>query len=247
MATLKQPDLSIVIPAYREEKRIGTSLDKLAVFLRQDDFIKTKTVEVIVVAADALDKTQEIVLNKANLFEQLVLLKPGPKLGKGRDVKYGMLKANGKMVAFMDADLATPLYHLNQFYQACEQGSDVVISTRNLLTYRKNFTRRCLSYAGNLLFRLIGGLWVEDSQCGFKLFNRKAAKLCFANLSILGWGFDMEVLAIAKSNKLKIKAYRINDWDNMPNSTFDENIFITILNSIKNLWQITKIRFYTIK
>ena len=237
-----RPDLSIVIPAYQEEKRIGKSLDELSSFLKNNVFFKDKNVEVLVVAADATDKTHKIVMDKKRQFRQLELLKPGAKVGKGRDVQYGMLRAPGKMVIFMDADLATPLSHLEEFYVLCEQGNDVVIGTRNLHKYRSNPVRRIVTIIGNVLFKISGGLWIEDSQCSFKLFNERAAKLCFSKLKIMGWGFDMEVLAIAKANGLKIQARRIDDWKDMPYSTFTDGVIITSLHSIVDLTRIVTSR-----
>src|ERR1019366_2228343 len=105
---MSQTDLTIVIPAYREEKRIGATLDELASFLKNDDFFKHKIVELIIVTADTIDKTQKIVTAKQKLFKDCKLLKPGPVIGKGRDVQFGMLRATGKTIIFMDADLATP-------------------------------------------------------------------------------------------------------------------------------------------
>src|SRR5215471_11702106 len=123
-AAQKQPDLSIVIPAFHEEKRIGQTLEELAAFLDRDEFFKGKDVEVVVVVADSPDKTKEFVTAKQGLFHHFVFLKPGPKVGKGRDVQYGMLRASGKLAVFMDADLATPLHHMKQFYDACTGGDD---------------------------------------------------------------------------------------------------------------------------
>lgn len=234
----QQPDLSIVIPAYQEQKRIGRSLDELSAFLNNNVFFKDKNVEILVVAADTTDKTHKIVMSKISQFKQLELIKPGPKVGKGRDVQYGILRASGKMIIFMDADLATPLSHLKEFYIMCEQGNDIVIGTRNLHQYRSNPIRRTFSIIGNVLFRIGGGLWIEDSQCSFKLFNEQSAKLCFSKLKIMGWGFDMEVLAIAKANGLKIQACRIDDWKDMPYSTFTEGVIITSLRSISDLVRI---------
>lgn len=231
-------DLSIVIPALREEKRIGKTLDALARLLDHDALLKTLSVEVLVVAADSPDKTHQIVLSKKSNFKNLTLLKPGPKVGKGRDVQYGMVRALGAAIIFMDADLATPLHHLPKFYRAYTKGNDVVIGTRNLLKHHPNKIRRLLSNAGNILFRIVSGIWVEDSQCGFKLFSNKAAKLCFSKLTIMGWGFDMEILAIAKANKLKIISYRINDWVSVPDSKFNESIIANSLVSLKDLSKI---------
>lgn len=240
---MSQTDLTIVIPAYNEEKRIGVTLEKLASFLNHDDFFKHKEVEVIIVAADTIDETQKIVTAKQKLFKHAELLKPGPVVGKGRDVQFGMLRAKGKLIMFMDADLASPLYHIEKFYKECSMDTDVVIGTRNLLTYRPSLTRRVLSILGNILFRMSSGIWIEDSQCGFKMFNRKACQLCFTKMTISGWGFDMEILTIAKENRLKIKSYRINDWIDMPNSTFNERAFRTILRSLRDMGHILINRF----
>ncbi len=235
-----QPELTILIPAYNEERRIGKTLDELAFFLKNEKLFKKMPVEVIVVSADSPDKTHKIVQDKKKKFTNLTLLKPGAKAGKGRDVQYGMLRAKGKVIIFMDADLATPLKHLPKFYNAYEKGSDVVIATRNLLKHHPHYVRRLVSNGGNLLFRLAGGVWVEDSQCGFKMFSHEAAQTCFSRLTILGWGFDMEVLAIAKANKLKMKSYRVNDWVAVPEGTFVEGM---ISNSIKSLKELAHI-FY---
>jgi len=233
-----QPELTIVIPAYHEEKRIGSMLDELAAFLKHDQFFKRKAVEVLVVAADAPDKTKDIVVAKQKLFKRLVLLEPGPKVGKGRDVQYGMLRASGRVVIFMDADLATPLYYLERFYKTCMGGHDVVAGTRNILKHHPGVIRRVISNIGNILFRVAGGVWIEDSQCGFKMFSKRAAQVCFAKLSITGWGFDMEVLAIARANNLKIASYRINDWRAVPGGTFTEDMLSTIVHSLRDLGRI---------
>ena len=238
----QQPDLSIVVPAYREEKRIGATLDELAEYIRTQAFLKPLVVEVIVVSADSPDKTHEIIRSKQKLFKNFQFVTPGPKLGKGRDVRAGMLKARGKIVIYMDADLATPLHHLEKFYDACKKGSDVVIGTRNLLKHHHSKFRTMISNGGNLLFRVAGGVWVEDSQCGFKMFNEHANKLCFSKMTILLWGFDMEVLAIANANGLKIKSFRISDWKDMPDSTFTGNMVQNSLNSLKDLAHIVRNR-----
>jgi dolichyl-phosphate beta-glucosyltransferase len=229
------PDLSVVIPAYSEEKRIGKTLDELARYLRIEKSLKNKIVEVLVVSATSSDKTHDIVKSKRKNFADLSLLKPGPKVGKGRDVQYGMLRAKGEAVIFMDADLATPLKHLPKFYRAYQKGADVVIATRNLRKHHPHYLRRLISNCGNLLFRFAGGVWVEDSQCGFKLFSYEAARLCFSKLTTLGWGFDMEVLAIAKANRLKIVSYRVNDWTSVPGGTFAAGMMKSSLVSLHEL------------
>jgi dolichyl-phosphate beta-glucosyltransferase len=235
----RQCDLSIIIPAYSEEKRIGPTLDQLAAFLLHEEFFRAKRVEVIVVAANSEDKTDEIVMGKTDLFGYLKLLKPGPHVGKGRDVQYGMLHANGKVTVFMDADLATPLYYLKDFYMACVSGTDMVIGTRNLLHYRSNKLRDLFSYFGNLLYRLASGIWIEDTQCGFKMFNTRARKLCFSKMTIMGWDFDIELLTIARLNKLSIKPMRIDDWKDMPYGTHNENVRGIARRTVRDFIRIT--------
>lgn len=234
-----QPDLTIVIPAYQEEKRIGQTLDELAAFLKQDAYFKPKGVEVLVVASDSQDKTVAIVTSKRSLFNQLQLLQPGPVVGKGRDVQYGMLRASGKIAVFMDADLATPLHHLQTFYEACLDGNDVVIGTRNLLTYRSNILQGLFASFGNLLYRVGSGIWIEDTQCGFKMFNERARTVCFSKLTIVGWGFDIELLAIARANGLKLKTFRIDDYRHMPFSTHTDSKLKVSERSVSDFGHIT--------
>lgn len=231
-------DLSIVIPAYREARRIGTTLDELASFIACDEYLMKKKIEVIVVAADSPDGTRRIVRSKKALFQNFVLVTPGPRIGKGRDVKAGMLQAKGNAVLFMDADRATPLYHITEFYQVLMQGNDVVIATRHLRRYRHSWLRIIISFFGNILFRIAGGVWVEDSQCGFKLFSLPAAQTCFSKLKILEWGFDMEVLAIAKANQLPIKTVPIDDWRDVVGGTFEDNILRNSASSLADLARI---------
>jgi dolichyl-phosphate beta-glucosyltransferase len=230
------PDLTILIPALREEKRIGKTLDELAALIRSDQILSKATIEVLVVSAASTDKTHEVVLSKVNKFKSLSLLKPGKPVGKGRDVQYGMLRAKGKVVLFMDADLATPLKYVPRFYKSYLDGTnDLIIATRNLRKHHESVLRRLLSNTGNLLFRIASGVWVEDSQCGFKLFSREAAKICFSKLTIMGWGFDMEILAIAKANNLKLETIRINDWVSVPGGTFETGFIGNALASLKEL------------
>jgi len=237
-----RPDLSIVIPALAEEKRIGQTLQTLSEFIRKDPVISKLRLEVLVVAADSNDRTHEIIEQKAILFKRLVLLRPGPAVGKGRDVQYGILQAQGKVIAYMDADLATPLHHLSKFYTNVLDNADIVMATRNIRKHHKDPLRILVANTGNFLFRIAAGLWVEDTQCGFKMFSSHAAKLCFSRMTIQKWGFDMEILAIAKANRLKVVTRRVNDWQDMPFSTFNANIIKNSLHSLKDLACIAKNR-----
>ena len=239
-----KPDLTIVLPAYCEQRRIGKTLETLASFLQNDLYFRDKAVEVLVITANSLDRTKEIVEEKARLFKNLRLLEPGPHVGKGRDVQYGMLRSCGLVVMYMDADLATPLPHLKQFYTLCKQGYDVVIGTRNLATYRGSRFRNMFARLGNVLYRAAGGMPVEDTQCGFKMFSQRASRICFNRLTIFGWGFDQEVLAIASANKLNVQALRINDWVDKPSSTYTEGPLKIMSRSLRDF---VRIRLNTLR
>lgn len=229
------PYLSIVVPAYREAHRIEKSLQDLAKFLDQEPELKNKIVEVIVVVADSPDKTCEIVKNKSRLFKSFQLLTPGPRGGKGRDVRAGMLTARGEAIVFMDADMATPLSYLPIFLKDYNEGFEVVYGTRNLRQHHPELWRRSISIGGNLLFRILGGVWTEDSQCGFKLFSNQAAQTCFSKMKIRGWGFDMEILTIAKINHFKMKSHRIKGWKSIPGGSFTEGAVKSSLRSMGEL------------
>lgn len=235
-------DLSIVIPAYSEEKRIGKTLDALAAFIVNDSLLKKMNVEVLVVSADSDDLTHDIVEAQAAKFPSLKLLKPGKRVGKGRDVKFGVLQARGKAVMFMDADLATPLYYIPKFYSEIQSGADVVIGVRDLSNYRSSKLRNFYSYGGNKMYRFISRLEYKDTQCGFKMFTRQAARICFSRLSILGWDFDMEVLAIAQIHNLKVAPFSLPDWIDMPHSTHKDGYMKVMLRMPLSYMRIVKNR-----
>lgn len=201
-------DLSIVIPALREEKIIGDTLKKVAAYLKTQKF---GDVEVVVVAAEAGDKTKEVAQSHADLFKHFRVINSGPRVGKGHDVQTGMLAAKGEKRIFMDADLATPLHHIATMVKALDS-SEVVIGARNLDAIHKGFIRSFLSQAGNILIRGVLLPGVTDSQCGFKGFSAEAARTVFTPLKTKGWGFDMEILARARRAKLAIRQIIIGDW-----------------------------------
>ena len=102
--------LNIIIPAYQEANRLGSTLEQLSRFLTENGL---GTVEVLVVAADSPDGTVDVARSKAGLFKNFRVIEAGPRAGKGRDVRLAMMEAKGEYKLFMDADLATPLHHLN--------------------------------------------------------------------------------------------------------------------------------------
>lgn len=221
--TKPTPKLSIVIGALREEKRIGKTLNMLSNFLKEEDL--DKTTEVIIVIPDGGDRTLEIVLDLKSQFSNLVVIEPGAPLGKGRDIKAGMLAANGEIRLYMDADLATPLCHIKTVLAMFENESpDIVIGTRKLTKIHKDLPRRLISLLGNFCFLLVSGFYSPDTQCGFKGFTASASDICFSKLTRMKWSFDMEVLTIAQVNHLNIQQISINDWEDVPDGPFKEQL-----------------------
>jgi len=201
---------SVIIPAYREEAIIGSSLVRLAAYLEDQHMLKDT--EVIVVAADGGDKTAEIARDKARYFATLRLVEPGPKVGKGRDVHEGVKVSTGEFILFTDADLATPEYYIGPAFQKLSEDVDVVIGVRELRAIHKGLKRTAVSLLTNILTRIVLLPNIPDTQCGFKGFTRDAALTIFKRQTINGWGFDMEIIKIAKLHKLKIFKMRIPDW-----------------------------------
>ncbi len=202
-------DLSIIIPALREEKLIARTLTKTADFITAHP--ELGVVEVVVVAADAGDSTEDIAKTYAHLFTHYQVINSGPRVGKGHDVQTGVLAARGEKRIFMDADLATPLRHLPALSRALDD-HEVAIGVRNLSGIHKGFIRTFLSQAGNFLIRCVLLPGIKDTQCGFKGFQAAAAKKLCGALKTKGWGFDMEILARARRAKYNIGQVAIPDW-----------------------------------
>jgi len=219
----RSPTLSIIIGALREEHRIGKTLDALSIFLKKEGL--ADSTEVIIVAADGGDNTVGIVNDTRSSFSVLRIVEPGAPLGKGRDIKAGMLSAKGQIRLYMDADLATPLHHIKTVLAMFEnEQPDIVIGTRRLTKIHKDIPRQLISLFGNFCFMIVSGFYSPDTQCGFKAFTAEATEVCFGKLTRLKWSFDMELLTIANVNKLRVQQVAINDWKDQPGGTFKPSL-----------------------
>lgn len=225
----RRPRLSIVVPAFQEAKRIESTLETLAAYLKEHKYQST---EVVVVTADSPDGTAGLAQAKSALFDDFRFVSAGPKAGKGRDVRLGMLSAKGDYRIFMDADLATPLHHLETAQQLMDR-ADVAIAVRNLARSHHGI-RRWLSAGGNLLVRLLLP-GIKDSQCGFKMFSAEAAEEIFRRQTILGWGFDMEILTIARHLGYRVRTFDVADWADKPDGTFEDHIGSAALQTLREL------------
>jgi dolichyl-phosphate beta-glucosyltransferase len=190
--------ISFIIPAYNESKRIRPTLDELLRYSRERGW----GVEIIVVNDGSRDDTAEIILEYAKAHPQIRLVENPGNHGKGYSVRNGMLHANGDICLFTDADLSSPIGEAQHLFDAIDAGADIAIGSRwlraELQTERQPLYRQLLGRVFNLVLRIVLGLNFADTQCGFKAFRREAAQKIFPLQRIERWGFDPEILFLAR-------------------------------------------------
>ena len=199
------PTYSIVIPAYNESARLSATLDKVLAYVHAQGW----QAEIIVVNDGSRDGTPGIVRAFAANNPIVRLVENPGNRGKGFSVRNGMLHARGRIVLFSDADLSSPIEEAPKLFQALEEGADIAIGSRWLRsetqTHRQPLHRQLFGRIFNLLLRLTLGLHFADTQCGFKAFKRPAVDAIFPLQKIERWGFDPEILFLARKLKFKVK------------------------------------------
>ena len=205
-ASLKsiQPKVSIVIPAYNEHRRIGETLRRILEYLRAQNW----SAEIVAVDDGSRDDTAQIINSFAAQNPEVRLVSNPGNQGKGYAVRNGMLNAHGAYLLFTDADLSSPLSEARKLFAALDAGADVAIGSRwldpSLQVQKQPLKRRIYSRAFNLYLRVFLGLPFHDTQCGFKAFTPRAAAAIFPMQQIMRWGFDPEILFIARKKRLKV-------------------------------------------
>ncbi len=198
------PAYSIVLPAYNESERVASTLEKILAHSEQRGW---KT-EVIVVNDGSTDDTARLVSGYAARHPGVRLLDNPGNRGKGYSVRNGMLHATGDILLFSDADLSSPIVEADKLFAAIAAGADVAIGSRwlkaELQTKRQPLHRQVFGRAFNLALRIVLGLNFKDTQCGFKAFTRDAAQKLFTLQKIERWGFDPELLYLARTLHLKV-------------------------------------------
>jgi dolichyl-phosphate beta-glucosyltransferase len=196
--------ISIVIPAYNESTRLGPTLDRVLDFVRQQAW----DAEVIVVDDGSSDGTADLVRIYAQKNGIVRLVQNPGNRGKGYSVRNGVLNAGGAIVLFTDADLSSPIEEAPKLLNALDAGADVAIGSRwmrsELQTQRQSVARQVMGRVFNLLLRVLLRLDFKDTQCGFKAFRRSAAQALFPQQKIEGWGFDPEILFLARRSGFKV-------------------------------------------
>jgi len=233
--------LSVIIPAYNEEKRLPKTLREVDEYLRKQNYNS----EIIVVSDGSTDRTCEIVEGLKNEIKNLKLICEKINQGKGYAVRIGMLKAKGEFRLFTDADNSTPIEQIEKMWPYFEEGYEIVIGSRDIkgavLDPPQNLFRRFVGEVFKYLRKIIVNLWeIEDSQCGFKCFKGEAAEKIFPKCKINRFAFDPEILLVGKKLGYKIKEVPVY-WKNDPNSK------VRLKSMVKMLLDLLKIRWNLIK
>ena len=231
--------LSIVIPAYNEERRLAPTLDRILEYLKTEDFSGW---EVLVVNDGSRDGTAQLVKRYMAAEPRIRLIENPGNRGKGYAVRHGMLEAAKEWALITDADLSAPIEELSRLTDAVRaQNAQVAIGSRavdrSLVSVHQPAFREFSGRFFNVVMRLVTGLPFKDTQCGFKLFSREAAQAIFKRQQIEGFGFDVEDLMIART--LGFKAVEVGvRWANV------EGTKVSLMSGVRSFSDVLLVRWY---
>lgn len=234
-----KPDISIVVPAYEEEERLGDSIRKILNYLGEN----LVTAEVIVVDDGSRDRTAEIANQVCAEFEGALtnVVRYEPNRGKGFAVKTGLLAATADIALFSDADLSTPIEEMHKLIDPVAAGDfDITFGSRaldrSLIGTHQPWRREQGGKVFNLVVRLMTGMPFWDTQCGFKAFNLARFRPLLDVMKIDRFGFDVEFLYVAKLHGLRLKEIPVR-WNN------DERSKVSVIrDSIRMFDEVRQIR-----
>jgi len=247
---VNQFELSVIIPVYNEEKRVTKTLEAAFKYLEA----KKIKAEILIVDDGSSDETLKVVgkfKSKTTTHIVLKTLKQPVNRGKGAAVKAGALAARGKIVLYMDADNATPLSEFEKFKPAFKKGADVIVGSRAVdrkqVKVHQPLYREVIGRVGNIIIQLLVVPGISDTQCGFKAFTLRAAQSIFPLQTIERFGFDVELLFIAKIQGFSILETSVQ-WMDDPNTRVNAfrdsirtfaDLFIIRWNDIKGRYSST--------
>ncbi len=218
-------DLSVVIPCYNEAGRLPRTLARTITFLAT----KPGRHEIVVVSDGSTDATVEETMKAFQSLPDNVHGKwfgYAPNAGKGKAVKFGMRQASGNRILFMDADYAVPLEDLVRAEALLDRGFDIAIGSRAVhdtkIVEAQSFVRNRIAKVFGFIQRNYLGLRLRDTQCGFKLFTREAARTIFSRVKLSSVIFDGEVLWLAKKMNLTVSEFPV-EWTHDPDSRITYN------------------------
>jgi dolichyl-phosphate beta-glucosyltransferase len=198
--------LSIIIPAYNEEKRLSRTLARIRDYFASAQ-ARGRKIEIVVVDDGSTDGTARVVRELSREMTCLRLVSNGANRGKGYSVRHGMREARGRVALFTDADLSSPIEESQKLFAAIEAGNEVAIGSRAidraLVEVHQPPLREIAGIIFNGFVKLFTGLPFKDTQCGFKAFLRERSKVIFEQQRIERFGFDPEILFLAQRHGLR--------------------------------------------
>ena len=225
--------VSIIIPAYNEEKIIKETLDGMRNFFRGYNY------EIIVSADGCTDRTHVIVNDISRSDSRIKLIASSERLGKGGGLKRGFESSKGGVIVFADADGSCSPLEIMKLINGVKS-FDIVIASRAVegskLLRRQSFFREHMGKTFNLILRILFGVSIKDTQCGYKAFRREALKKILPKVKSNGWEFDAELLYKAKRFNFTIKEMGV-EWKNR-----GESKLAIFPDSLKMLWGLIKLR-----
>jgi dolichyl-phosphate beta-glucosyltransferase len=223
------PFLSVVIPAYNEEARLGPTVGTIKEYLASQAYDSS----ILVVDNASKDRTSEVARAAG------VDVVPEPRRGKGAAVRTGMLAASGDYILFSDADLSTPIEEVEKLLAGIREGRDIAIASRGLpdsnIVKHQPWHREMVGRMGNVLVRAVAVRGIADTQCGFKLFPRELAHKIFRVQRLTGALFDVETLFIAQRHGFTIAEIPVT-WIDSPDTRF--NRVTDSIDAVKDLLRI---------
>lgn len=233
--------LSVIIPAYDEEKRITTTLQSVYTYLAAQPY----SWEMLIVLDGVRDNTLGVVQQFAQGKEGIRWIDRKENRGKGYTVRQGMLAACGDIRLFTDADNSTDISHFDQMKPLLEQGIEVVICSRDAKdvpnarqSVPQPFFKRLLGDSGNLFIQLVAVRGIWDTQCGFKAFRAAAAEKIFSVAQINRYGFDIEALALARYFGYNVRVIGANWIDNADTHVTYADYVRTLTEAMKVRWNL---------
>lgn len=229
--------LSLVIPAYNEEKRLSGSLSRVVEYLEA----RGEPFEVVVVDDGSNDRTADLVKAEARRHRSVRLVSHDRNRGKGYAVRTGIFAARGDYIIFSDADLSTPIETTDEFMEHLTNGSDVVVGNRRMaesvLEERQPWVREFLGRIFTGMTRFFLRSPITDQTCGFKGFKRSAAMETFSRQRVFDWSFDAEILHIAHRRGLRVRQVPVR-WRDQPGSKVNvlSACFLSFLGLLK-VWR----------
>jgi len=231
-------EISVVVPAYNEEKRLDSTLPHLWRSMKR----RFNKFEIIVVDDGSTDGTGELVSRFSNEHQEVRLISYENNRGKGYAVRAGILASKGRYVLFSDADLSTPVREIRKLLKSMSDGYDIAIGSRanqeaRIIKYQP-FYRVLMGKTFNKLVQFLTVRGIKDTQCGFKCFRRNAAREIFSCCRIDGFSFDVEALFVARHKGFKIAEIGVL-WRNNPQSKVNP-----VFDSMQMLRDLFIIRFF---